>query len=305
MDNFVEYRDENGELLMHGNTNTYQEVENLLGNMLVIASKIRIVPYSKHPRTVCLRVELKGCRYSGNFYNLLVNELGRLNSSLPEKALQVDDWDEKTFLGAAVGILITVVLAATAAAVLVVVRNRSQRKSLSELSQYTSTITDTNSTREKEFQSTMGSQGRFTSLEHQDMAMARAHQWEDSYTERTSNYTAPSDLRFGLQSSDHQPYVHSDEDDLSLSMFSTQKEQQEDQLSERTNKDLEEDGKVSTRCSTPYSASNYAANLTEDSLESKKMVLGKLSFSAPLRCAVVKTTKKSRPTLGVVVENVS
>ena len=41
MDNFVEYRDENGELLMHGNTNTYQEVENLLGNMLVIASKIR------------------------------------------------------------------------------------------------------------------------------------------------------------------------------------------------------------------------------------------------------------------------
>ena len=37
---------------------------------------------------------------------------------------QVDDWNEATFLGAAVGILITVSLAAAAAVVLVLVRNR-------------------------------------------------------------------------------------------------------------------------------------------------------------------------------------
>ena len=37
---------------------------------------------------------------------------------------QVDDWNEATFLGAAVGILVTVSLAAVAAVVLVLVRNR-------------------------------------------------------------------------------------------------------------------------------------------------------------------------------------
>ena len=37
---------------------------------------------------------------------------------------QVDDWNEATFLGAAVGILVTVSLAAAAAVVLVLVRNR-------------------------------------------------------------------------------------------------------------------------------------------------------------------------------------
>ena len=37
---------------------------------------------------------------------------------------QVDDWNEATFLGAAVGILITVSLAAAAAVVLVLVRNK-------------------------------------------------------------------------------------------------------------------------------------------------------------------------------------
>ena len=79
--------------------------------------------------------------------------------------------------------------------VLVLVRNRSQRKSVSDLSRYTDTVTDSRSSMDREYQSTMGSQGRFTRLEHQDMAMARTKHWEDSYTEGTTNYTTPSVLR--------------------------------------------------------------------------------------------------------------
>lgn len=48
------------EQLLAGNTNTYTVVENLL-EPPILASKIRLVPYSVHPRTVCMRVELLGC----------------------------------------------------------------------------------------------------------------------------------------------------------------------------------------------------------------------------------------------------
>jgi hypothetical protein len=30
-----------------------------------VASRVRFLPHSEHPRTVCLRVELYGCRYTG------------------------------------------------------------------------------------------------------------------------------------------------------------------------------------------------------------------------------------------------
>ena len=41
MDRFTEDRDEKVELLLQGNTNTYEAVEQVLENMLVIASKVR------------------------------------------------------------------------------------------------------------------------------------------------------------------------------------------------------------------------------------------------------------------------
>ncbi len=49
---------------MDGNTNTYSEVENSLDPPLIAVQRIRIVPFSRHPRTVCMRVELKGCAFS-------------------------------------------------------------------------------------------------------------------------------------------------------------------------------------------------------------------------------------------------
>lgn len=303
MNKFAEYRDQRAGLLLQGNTNTYQTVEHVLRNMLVIASKVRIVPYSRHPRTVCLRVELKGCLYTGNFYNLLYHESGlrsALDQAQPEQALQVDSWNEKTFLGAAVGILVTVVVAALAAVILVLVRNRSQRKSLSDMSKYNST--DSSSSIEEEYQSTMGSQGRFARLEHQDMAVVRTKNWEDTYSESSKNYTSPSELRFGLRSPCQEGGKESDEDDLSLTMFSIKEESQEDNQSELSRAELDV-VKAATRCSTPYNSDRrQEPDAGQDSVKSKKFVLGQLSFSAPMKSAVVKNNKKSRPALGMMVQ---
>ncbi len=47
--------------VLPGNRNTYVENRNDL-HPPIVASKVRFVPYSKHPRTVCMRVELYGCR---------------------------------------------------------------------------------------------------------------------------------------------------------------------------------------------------------------------------------------------------
>ncbi|GIY97010.1 discoidin domain-containing receptor 2 [Caerostris extrusa] len=46
--------------IFKGNTNTYTSVKRIV-DPPIIASKIRFVPYSVHPRTVCMRVELYGC----------------------------------------------------------------------------------------------------------------------------------------------------------------------------------------------------------------------------------------------------
>lgn len=47
---------------MRGNSNTYVANVNVL-TPSIVASKVRFVPYSQHPRTVCMRVEVFGCRY--------------------------------------------------------------------------------------------------------------------------------------------------------------------------------------------------------------------------------------------------
>ena len=61
MPDFEGYKDASGVDLFTGNSDTYTEVETIL-NPPVKASRIRIIPYSRHPRTVCMRVELVGCK---------------------------------------------------------------------------------------------------------------------------------------------------------------------------------------------------------------------------------------------------
>ena len=50
--------------ILPGNTNTYAVANNSLSPP-IFASKIRLLPHSDHQRTVCLRVELVGCRFLG------------------------------------------------------------------------------------------------------------------------------------------------------------------------------------------------------------------------------------------------
>lgn len=56
--------------ILQGNTNTYLEKKNHL-EPPIWASKIRVIPYSSHRRTVCMRVELYGCFWSGKCHLFL------------------------------------------------------------------------------------------------------------------------------------------------------------------------------------------------------------------------------------------
>lgn len=47
-------------------------MENVL-QPIIFASKVRIYPYSQYDRTVCLRAEVVGCVYDGEFFFLLNN----------------------------------------------------------------------------------------------------------------------------------------------------------------------------------------------------------------------------------------
>ncbi|XP_014208529.1 discoidin domain-containing receptor 2-like [Copidosoma floridanum] len=54
------YKNLRGSQVLRGNSNTYL-VERQKLDLPFVASRVRFVPYSKHPRTVCMRVEIYGC----------------------------------------------------------------------------------------------------------------------------------------------------------------------------------------------------------------------------------------------------
>ena len=68
--NFTVYQDRDGKKILKGNTNTYSVVETVFDSPFV-AEKIRIYPYSEHPRMVCMRIEILGCLYTGKSICLL------------------------------------------------------------------------------------------------------------------------------------------------------------------------------------------------------------------------------------------
>ncbi|XP_037082026.1 discoidin domain-containing receptor A-like [Pollicipes pollicipes] len=57
------YRNASGHTLLDGNVNSYLAHKTPLDPPMM-ASKVRLVPRSEHPRTVCLRAELHGCPYT-------------------------------------------------------------------------------------------------------------------------------------------------------------------------------------------------------------------------------------------------
>ncbi|CAL4141734.1 unnamed protein product, partial [Meganyctiphanes norvegica] len=63
LSHWVTYKDGQGNELLEGNSNTYLAKSATL-QPPVIASRVRFVPFSNHPRTVCMRVEVFGCKYT-------------------------------------------------------------------------------------------------------------------------------------------------------------------------------------------------------------------------------------------------
>ncbi|KAK4311284.1 hypothetical protein Pmani_017193 [Petrolisthes manimaculis] len=63
MEHWTTYTDGTGNQLLQGNSNTYLSQTSQL-HPPIIASRVRFIPYSQHPRTVCMRVELYGCPYT-------------------------------------------------------------------------------------------------------------------------------------------------------------------------------------------------------------------------------------------------
>ena len=72
------------------------------------------------------------CLESNNFF---LNQTS-INSTYLTKS-ELDDWDDSPLIGACVGILVTAVIAAISAVVLVLVRNMQKKASMSEVAHYT------------------------------------------------------------------------------------------------------------------------------------------------------------------------
>lgn len=58
--------------VLPGNVNTYLSVNQEL-ELPFVASRIRFVPFSTHPRTVCMRVEIYGCPWEREYIDFLLH----------------------------------------------------------------------------------------------------------------------------------------------------------------------------------------------------------------------------------------
>jgi len=64
LNKWVRYLGRDGREVLDANKNTYSAVKNEL-DPVMLASKVRFHPYSRFRRTVCMRVELRGCPWQG------------------------------------------------------------------------------------------------------------------------------------------------------------------------------------------------------------------------------------------------
>nr|CAI5831270.1 unnamed protein product [Callosobruchus analis] len=79
---WIRYHNSVGEEVFQGNVNPYLESKQQLDPPLW-ASKIRFYPYSYHKRTVCMRVELYGCRWTD----------GIVSYSMPQGDKRGNNWE--------------------------------------------------------------------------------------------------------------------------------------------------------------------------------------------------------------------
>jgi discoidin domain receptor family protein 2 len=68
---FAEYSNKKGLSIFTANKDTFTEVATML-EPPIRATRIRIIPFSYHPRTVCMRIELKGCLFqpTGRYWQI-------------------------------------------------------------------------------------------------------------------------------------------------------------------------------------------------------------------------------------------
>jgi len=189
-----------GRKVLKGNMNTFTAARRNLTRP-IIASKVRILPYSLNNRTVCMRVELLGCRYRGNFYErLILNHFESIPA--PEPSERHDDWGEATFLGAAIGILVTMVLVLISGLVLVAVKNRQET-----CSRYSNFSSDTSGSIRREYDS-------------KSDTLSSAFTGPSSAPRLLHKYSSPSPNNFNLPTPDEK-YESSSEESLRMEMFRT------------------------------------------------------------------------------------
>ncbi|XP_013399705.1 venom prothrombin activator pseutarin-C non-catalytic subunit, partial [Lingula anatina] len=92
---WTRYRDENGPKIFRGNTNTYLAEQREV-DPPIIARKIRFIPYSDKPSTVCTRVELYGCPWEANCRS----PLGMQSGAIPDSAITASSSFEMETVGA-------------------------------------------------------------------------------------------------------------------------------------------------------------------------------------------------------------
>ncbi|XP_017770325.1 PREDICTED: epithelial discoidin domain-containing receptor 1-like [Nicrophorus vespilloides] len=82
LNKWIKYHNYKGEEVIKANTNTYLEAKKTL-DPPIWASKIRFYPYSYHQRTVCMRVELYGCKWTD----------GIVSYSMPQGDKRGSNWE--------------------------------------------------------------------------------------------------------------------------------------------------------------------------------------------------------------------
>jgi len=154
MEAFQDYVTSEGDKILEGNKNTFSESKIFLDSTIV-ASKIRIIPYSQHPRTVCMRVELLGCleetkqnkpvvkfEESENVSDTFVEEKevdvylnnseesSKVTESGLNNLIMVNNGWGPHYLGAVVGLLLTVILILVIL-IIIILRRTIKRKQFS------------------------------------------------------------------------------------------------------------------------------------------------------------------------------
>ncbi|XP_066156876.1 discoidin domain-containing receptor 2-like [Euwallacea fornicatus] len=79
LNKWIRYRAETNEDVLKGNINTYLESKTVLSPPILV-SKLRFLPFSLHKRTVCMRVEVYGCKWSDGIVSYSMPQGDKRNS---------------------------------------------------------------------------------------------------------------------------------------------------------------------------------------------------------------------------------